>query len=83
MSHEFSPHAPEIVGTESRVKNSTIVLSESLLAYQKIAKNRYAQALEIAENIDDKIETSIPFNKNAVYAASLLMLACVRGAQVA
>lgn len=80
MSHEFM--APEIVGTESRTKLVNIELGETLSIYQDIAKKRYAEALSIAENIDDRMQTSIPLNRNAVQAASLLMFACVRGAQI-
>lgn len=80
MSHEFL--APETVGTESRTKLGSIHLGETLSMYEGIAKKRYEEAIRIAENIDDRMQTSIPMNRNAVYAASLLMVACVRGAQV-
>lgn len=80
MSHEFK--APEIIATESITKPCNVKLRETLSLYQDKAKKRYGQALSIAENIDDRIQTSVPFNRNALSAASLLMLACVRGAEI-
>lgn len=83
LSQEFSPKAPKAVPTESRGKTTDdIKISGSYLRYQSIARERYEKAITIAEKIDDTIQTSIPFNKNAVHAASLLMLAAVRGAQI-
>lgn len=80
---EFTPKAPKAIPTENRGKSiDDIKLSGAILRYQSIAKERYEKAIAIAEKIDDSIQTSVPFNKNAVQAASLLMLAAVRGAQI-
>lgn len=83
MSHEFAPQAPAVIGTESRTKSPDVCLDGTLAKYQDIAKKRYEDALSIAERIDDKMETSIPFNKNAVQAARMLTLASLRGAEIA
>lgn len=80
MSYEFK--APEVPGIESRTKLVNVTLRETLSSYQEVAKRRYQEAISIAENIDDNMQTSRPFNRNAVEAASLLMCACVRGAQI-
>lgn len=80
MSHEFV--APNVIGTESNTKSCRVQLEGTFRAYQEIANKRYDEALEIAENIDTRMETSHSFNRNAVYAASLLAVACLRGAQV-
>ena len=83
IPQEFSPTAPKAIPTESRGKTiNDIKVSGSYLRYETIARDRYQKAIAIAEKIDDTIQTSIPFNKNAVHAASLLMLAAVRGAQI-
>jgi len=82
MSQEFAPKAPTVVGTESRVKSPDVKLEGSILVYHDLAKKRYMEAIHIAEKIDDRLQTSIPFNKNAIHAASLLAFASLRGAQI-
>ena len=81
MSQGF--HAPEVIGTESRTKSaSSIDLSDTLRGYKECAEEVYNKAIAIAEEVDMNMGLTTPLNQNAVMAASLLMLACVRGAQV-
>jgi len=81
MSHVF---APVTEATENR--SQCVVLKGVFKTMSDIAEKRYNEAMNIAERIDEKIEaetaTAIPFNKNAVLAASLLAFACVRASQV-
>ncbi len=83
MSHEFAPQAPAVIGTESRTKSPDVKLEGSILVYHELAKKRYIEALHIAEKIDDRMETSVPFNRNAVHAAMMLAFASLRGAEIA
>lgn len=85
MSHEFSPIAPKRIGTEVgefKVKVLDAKLEGSLRMYHELAKQRYIEALHLAEEIDDKAETAIPFNKNAIHASMLLAFASLRGAEI-
>lgn len=82
MSHEFSPKAPEVIGTESRVKSPAVELEGVLRKYGTIAKERYNSAMSIAEGIDDGAQTEIPFNRNAIYAAMMLASASLRAAEI-
>lgn len=77
MSPEFAPQAPEI----SRSESLDIKLEDSIRVYHELAKKRYTEALHIAEKIDDRMETSVPFNRNAVQAAMMLTFASLRGAE--
>lgn len=85
MSHEF---APSIASTEDRIKSpDTITLPESLKAKEHKALYVYKMASQEAERRDDEINPTndlfAPFNKNAITAASLLMIAALRAAEIA
>ncbi len=85
MSQEFSPQAPKRIGTEVgefKVKALDAKLEGPLRRYHELAKQRYEEAIKLAENIDDKAETSIPFNRNAVHAAMMTTFASLRGAEL-
>jgi hypothetical protein len=84
------PHiAPPVVHTENRgeVKDSTVKLCESLTARMEKAHYVYRKALDVAEKLDDVVDAHsdafTPLNRNAVTAASLLMIAALRAAEIA
>lgn len=81
MSQEFAPKAPAVVPTESMVRPH-VVLEGKFEMYQDIARKRYNEAVRIAENIDDRVQSSIPYNKNAVLAAVLTAISCARAGQI-
>lgn len=86
MNHEFSPTAPQRIGTEVGVNKISALdakLEGSLLVYRELAKQRYIEAIALAEEIDDREQTSIPFNRNAVHIAMLTTYASLRGAKIA
>lgn len=81
MSHEFL--APSVTPTEDRARSAArIEVTGTILRYQEKAQEVYGRAIQIAESVDDKMGTVISFNRNAVVAASLLAMACVRGAEI-
>jgi hypothetical protein len=84
MSQAFVPPA-EITAEDMNTK-SIAALSKTLdgkiLAYKCISDEIYANAITVAENIDEREETNVPMRRNAVYVASLLAKACIRGAQI-
>lgn len=89
MSPEFAPQAPTFIAEDmSGKKIDTIDANiESnpegrLMVYKNIAEEVYANALKVADGIDDREETNIPYRRNAVYVASLLAAACIRGSQI-
>lgn len=57
-------------------------LEGCLLSKDTIAQDIYTSRCDIAEEIDTREKTSVPYRRNAVRAASLISLACVRGANL-
>lgn len=57
-------------------------LEGKFLNYKNISDEIYTKASTIAENIDTREATVIPFRRNAICLASLLAIACIRGAQI-
>ena len=89
MSPEFMPQAPTITAEDMSGKkidkiNTSIEANPEgrLMVYKSIADEVYAKALTIADGIDDREETNVPYRRNAVYVASLLAAACIRGSQI-
>ena len=89
MSPEFMPQAPTITAEDMSGKkidkiNTSIEANPEgrLMVYKSIADEVYAKALSIADGIDDREETNVPYRRNAVYVASLLAVACIRGSQI-
>ena len=85
MSSEFTPQAPRVVAAEdmndSGLNKINRALEGKLLSRKQSADEVYGTAINIAEDVDTREGTSIPFRKNAVAAACLLTIACIRGAQ--
>ncbi|MBP6948571.1 MAG: hypothetical protein KBC41_00850 [Candidatus Pacebacteria bacterium] len=83
MSQEFSPTQIATENVDANTVRSLFKLEGQFLHKHTLATQEYNKALSIAENIDDREETSVPYRRNAVYAASLLTIASLRGAQIA
>lgn len=90
MSHEF---APSVVSTENRSLGSCgIELAESLGEKKRKALNVYERASSDMRRRDEKVDAmnlrngndglTPTFNKNAITAASLLMVAALRAAEI-
>ena len=83
MVQEFTPKLTK-TGTENLPKGSSPVdLHGDQRVRADLANRRYEEALMIAEDIDNKNETVIPWNQFAVRAAQLTAFAAIRGAEVA
>jgi hypothetical protein len=85
MSHVF---APSIVSTENRTKSAdTITLAASLMDKAQKAISKYKIASEEARRRDDMVNPTddlfAPLNENAIAAASILMIAALRAAEIA
>jgi hypothetical protein len=87
MSQEFAKFTAPQMAAENVSKKDIASINErldgKLYVYKTIADEVYAKALAVAESIDEREETLVPFRRNAVYLASLLTTACRRGAQIA
>lgn len=84
MSHEFAPQTqtPAEDMTIKKIIALDVNLEGDFRVKHDIATSIYEKAIPLAENIDDREETSVPFRSNAIVAAALLASACVRGAQI-
>lgn len=89
MSPEFMPQAPTFDAetlTDTKVQKIDSYLTKNfeskLMVYKSIADDVYANALKVADAIDDREETNIPYRRNAVYLASLLSTVCIRGKEI-
>lgn len=85
MPHEFSAQAAHVSAesiTEEKVKSLYKKLDGTLLAKRTLAEKVYGEYGKTAEDIDTREQTSVPFRRNAVYLASLVATACIRGAQL-
>jgi GTP-sensing pleiotropic transcriptional regulator CodY len=88
MSHAIVPPAQTSAEDMSGKNISKLdgQLQGKFLTYKHIADSTYERAMDIARRIDTNVEattsTTVPFNERAVYAASLLAIACIRGAQI-
>jgi hypothetical protein len=82
MNHEFSPKAPETIGTEIRLKSPDVPLEGRLSKFRDLALEIYVRSSETAERIDDERQTSVPFNVEAIMVAKLSSTATLRAAQI-
>lgn len=85
MSLEFAPQAPAVVAetiSEGKIVALESKLDGKLLKKHTIAQDVYRVYGETADTIDDREGTNVPFRRNAVHVASLLAVACIRGAQI-
>lgn len=85
MSQEFSPRIQQTPteAVDTSIVKGLLKLEGKFLQKHTLATQEYDRALQVAEDIDDREETSVPYRRNAVYAASLLTIASLRGAQIA
>lgn len=93
MSHESHGFAPTVIHTEDRTKSPDgIVLPESLEAKKERALYVYRMASANMCQRDEEVDKenlargndglTPSFNKNAITAASLLMVAALRAAEI-
>lgn len=89
MSSEFSPKPQSYVAEDMNVKKISEIEKNinanpggRLMVYKSIADEVYANALNVADSIDDREETNVPYRRNAVYLASLLSTVCIRGKEI-